>query len=170
MMRLLAGGVWICAVTAASTYMASSWVTGATAAAPHEPYMQGIDYEKTRQITVPKISDGKIQGYVVAQFVFTADAATLRQLSVPPELFVVDEAFRTIYADDELDFENLEKGDLSALTAAITERVNERVQAKLVQDTLVEQFYYVPYDQAGGVPPTVTVPASEAPETGKAAH
>jgi hypothetical protein len=152
--KLLLGGVWVCAVTSASVYFAS-WNAGGASAPAEEPYLQGIDYVKTRQITVPRISDGKIQGYVIARFVFTVDAQALRQLAVPPEVFVVDEAFRAIYGDENLDFEDLKKLDLPALTKLITERVNERVQPDLVEETLVEQFDYVPYsslENATGTP------------------
>ncbi len=146
--KLLLGGIWVCVVTSAAVYFASLNAGGAPAAS-EEDYLQGIDYVKTRQITVPRISQGKIQGYVIARFVFTADAQALRQLAVPPEVFVVDEAFRTIYGDDKLDFGNLQKVDLSVLTDAITAKVNERVQPELVKETLVEQFDYVPYSSIG---------------------
>jgi hypothetical protein len=142
--KLLLGGVWVCAVTSAAVYFASLQAGGASAPA-EEPLLQGIDYVKTRQITVPRIADGTIQGYVIARFVFTVDAQAVRQLAVPPEVYVVDEAFRAIYGDEKLDFENLQKLDLSGLTQMITDRVNERVQPNLVEETLVEQFDYVPY-------------------------
>lgn len=154
MKKLLLGGIWVCAVTSASVYFAS-WNAGGAAAPSEETYLQGIDYVKTRQITVPRIAQGKIQGYVIARFVFTVDAQSLRQLAVPPEVFVVDEAFRAIYGDEKIDFENLQKVDLSDLTRTITERVNERVQPALVHETLVEQFDYVPYsslESGGGTP------------------
>ena len=144
MKKLLLGGVWVCAVTSASVYVASLNAGGAAAPA-EDAYLQGIDYVKTRQITVPRISKGEIQGYLIARFVFTMDAQAVRQLAVPPEVFVVDEAFRAIYDDEKLDFDNLQKLDLSGLTQMITDRVNERVQPELVHETLVEQFDYVPY-------------------------
>jgi hypothetical protein len=142
--KLLLGGIWVCAVTSASVYFASRNAGGAPVAS-EEAYLQGIDYVKTRQITVPRIADGKIQGYIIARFVFTVDAQTARGLAVPPEIFVVDEAFRAIYGDDKLDFDNLEPVDLSALTAQVVADVNQRVQPDLVKEILVEQFDYVPY-------------------------
>ena len=148
MKKLLLGGIWVCAVTSASVYLAS-WNAGGASATDEEAYLQGIDYVKTRQITVPKIAEGKIQGYVIARFVFTVDAQSLRQLAVPPEVFVVDEAFRAIYGEDKLDFEDLQKVDLSTLTELITANVNNRVQPDLVKETLVEQFDYVPYSSLG---------------------
>ena len=172
MKKLLLGGVWVCAVTSAAVYFASLQAGGAAAPA-EEPYLQGIDYVKTRQITVPRISDGKIQGYVLARFVFTVDAQAVRQLAVPPEVFVVDEAFRAIYGDDKLDFENLQKLDLSGLTQMITDRVNARVQPELVQETLVEQFDYVPFstlERGGGPPSGSAIEALEGSHAEPAAH
>ena len=52
---------------------------------------------KTNIISVPIVTAGSIRGYLIAQFVYTADGDLLRKLSVPPELFLTDEAFRTIY-------------------------------------------------------------------------
>ncbi|HET7410951.1 MAG TPA: hypothetical protein VFJ13_12205, partial [Paracoccaceae bacterium] len=121
MKKLLLGGIWVCAVTIASVYIASLSAGGASATSEEAP-LQGIDYVKTRQINVPRISDGRIQGYVVARFVFTIDAETKRNLPVPPEVFIVDEAFRAIYGDETIDFANLEKTDLAELTRRITGR------------------------------------------------
>ena len=148
MKKLLLGGIWVCAVTSASIYVVS-WNAGGAAAPAEEAYLQGIDYVKTREITVPRISDGKIQGYVIARFVFTVDAQAAHQLPVPPEVFVVDEAFRAIYGDEKMNFEDLQKVDLSALTEMITANVNKRVQPDLVEETLVEQFDYVPFSSVG---------------------
>jgi hypothetical protein len=163
--KLLLGGIWVCAVTSASVYFAS-WNAGSSSAPAEEAILQGIDYVKTRQITVPRIAEGKIQGYVVARFVFTVDAQALHQLAVPPEVFVVDEAFRAIYGDDKLNFDDLQKLELAELTDTITASVNERVQSDLVKETLVEQFDYVPYSSIGR--PTVPVAdvAESAPEGG----
>jgi hypothetical protein len=39
---------------------------------------------KTAPINVPMISNGTVEGYIVAQFVYLADETSLRELSVPP--------------------------------------------------------------------------------------
>lgn len=144
MLKFLLSGIWICLVTSASVYAASSWSAGASASAEKGPYIKGLDYQKTRTMTVPVIQKGEVTGYVVARFVFTAEAEMLRSLPVPPEVFVVDEAFRTLYAEDQVDFEHIERYDLTELTQKITERVNARMQTDLIQDTLVDQLNYFP--------------------------
>jgi hypothetical protein len=100
-------------------------------------------YEKTRVLSVPMVENGAVQGYIVARFVYTVEAKAVQRLDVPPEPFVVDEAFRKIYADERLDFRKLARYDLSILTTAIKQRVNERMQADIVQDILIEDFNYV---------------------------
>jgi hypothetical protein len=169
--KLLLGGIWVCAVTSASVYFAS-WNAGGASLAPEDAYLQGIDYVKTRQITVPRISEGRIQGYVIARFVFTVDAQTAHAMAVPPEIFVVDEAFRTIYGDENIDFDRLERVDLSGLTSTITQRVNERLQPELVKETLVEQFDYVPYSSLNShaVDPSAHVESSRRSAGGAGGH
>lgn len=143
MLRLVVTGLWVCAVTAGASYGVSLWMARGYAHPPQQEYLEGIEYEKTKVINVPMIADGAVQGYIVAQFVFTVDAKTHRQLSVPPATFVVDEAFRAIYGDEELDFANLSRVDLKELATTIKVRVNERLQAAVVQDVLIEDFNYV---------------------------
>lgn len=146
MTKLLLTGFWVCAITVMAGYGVAYWKAGRAAATPQQEYLEGLEYEKTRVINVPRIADGSVQGYVVAQFVFTIDARTHRQLSVPPNAFVVDEAFRRIYADERTDFANIKKQDLAQLTQAIKQNVNARMQANVIQDVLVEEFTYFSKD------------------------
>ena len=88
------------------------------------------------------ITDGKVRGYIVAQFVYTIDSTTLRELAIPPNPFIVDEAFRTIFNDTSIDFDDLKTYDIDKLTTHIRDSVNERMQAKLVHDILVEEFSF----------------------------
>lgn len=144
MLRLVVTGIWICAMTAGASYGVAFWVARGYSYPPKQEYLEGIEYQKTKIINVPMIAEGAVQGYIVAQFVFTVDAKLHRQLTVPPETFVIDEAFRLIYGDEDLDFANLSRVDLKDLTASIKTRVNERLQAEVVQDVLIEDFNYVP--------------------------
>ncbi|GGB53782.1 hypothetical protein GCM10011316_27270 [Roseibium aquae] len=102
----------------------------------------GLDYETLQPINVPMIADGALQGYVVAKLVFTADGDKLRRLPVPPHPFLVDEAFRTLYEDDTLDFKNLERYDLDRLTGHLAEMTNKRLGEAVVREVLVEEFNY----------------------------
>jgi len=143
MIQLVVTGIWACLVTVAASYGVAYWKANGHTFLPKEEYLQGVEYEKTKVLNVPMIADGSVQGYIVTQFVFTIDATTHRQMTVPPEVFVVDEAFRTIYGDETLDFRDLGRYDLAGLAATIRERVNQRIQADVIQEVLIEDFNYV---------------------------
>lgn len=147
MIRLVLAGLWVCILTAGTSYAVAYWKENGSVLSAKDDYLDGLQYQKTRVLSVPMVENGAVQGYVVARFVYTADGKALQQLAVPPEPFVVDEAFRRIYADERLDFRKLARYDLSILTAAIKQRVNERMQAEILQDVLVEDFNYVSRDE-----------------------
>jgi hypothetical protein len=146
MIRLFMTGAWVCVITLAAAYGISLWVASGGKLMVRKDYLEGLEYEKTRMINVPMIADGAVQGYISAQFVFTVDAKTVRQLSVPPDPFVVHEAFRRIYSEERIDFKNMKKQDLVPLLKAIKQDVNERMQANIVQDVLIEEFNYISKD------------------------
>jgi hypothetical protein len=143
MIRLVLAGLWVCILTAGTSYAVAYWKEKGSLLPAKDEYLEGLQYQKTRALSVPMVENGNVQGYVIARFVYTVEARALHQLSVPPEPFVVDEAFRRIYADEGLDFRKLARYDLSILTAAIKQRVNERMHADIVQDVMIEDFNYV---------------------------
>lgn len=147
MIKLLITGVWVCVVTVGASLGISYWQESRAALSPKQEYLEGLVYEKTKVINVPMIAEGSVQGYIVAQLVFTADAKILRQLPVPPEAFVVDEAFRSIYGDQKLDFTNLARYDLARFAQTVKEQVNKRLQVEVLQEVLVQDFNYVSKDQ-----------------------
>ena len=63
-----------------------------------------LEHVRTKMISVPIIAEGAIQGYVIAQFVFSIDAKQLKQLSIRPEAILLDEAFKVIYAGESRRF------------------------------------------------------------------
>jgi hypothetical protein len=146
MIRLFLTGAWVCVITLVAAYGISQWVASGGKLIERKDYLEGLEYEKTRVINVPIVSDGAVQGYIAAQFVFTVDARTVRQLSVPPDPFVVDEAFRRIYAEERIDFRNIKKQELASLLKSIKQDVNARMQANIVQDVMIEEFNYISKD------------------------
>jgi hypothetical protein len=151
MIKLILAGVWVCLVTLLSTYAAVSWQTSR---APPETESQklfgGLESVRTRMISVPVIADGGIQGYVMAQFVFTVDGKVMKRLSVKPDVFLLDEAFRAIYGGERLDFRKVKKQDLAGLAKQITEGVNKRLGAPLIDDVFVQELNYIAKDNVRG--------------------
>ena len=146
MIRLVLVGLWVLAVTIAAVHAGMAWRTP-TGAAAADPYMPGLDYVKTEPISVPVIADGAVAGYVVAQLVYTVDAEIKRKLPVPLDVFLLDEAFRTIFADERIDFRHLERYDLGELTAAIAANVNARFTVALVREVLIGQVNFVSIEE-----------------------
>ncbi|MEZ0221388.1 hypothetical protein AB7714_18395 [Tardiphaga sp. 1201_B9_N1_1] len=147
MMKLLITGIWACLVTVGTSFGISYWKETAAALPAKQDQPEGLVYEKVKVINVPMIADGSVQGYIVTQLVFTANAKVLRQLPVPPEPFVVDEAFRMIYGDQKLDFKNLGRYDLTQFAQTVRAQVNKRLQTEALQEVLVQDFNYVSKDQ-----------------------
>jgi hypothetical protein len=147
MMKLLITGIWACLVTVGTSFGISYWKETAAALPAKQDQPEGLVYEKIKVINVPMIADGSVQGYIVTQLVFTANAKVLRQLPVPPEPFVVDEAFRMIYGDQKLDFKNLGRYDLTQFAQTVRAQVNKRLQTEALQEVLVQDFNYVSKDQ-----------------------
>ncbi len=143
MIRLLLSCVWICVVTAAAIYMGGTLKLGQTETADANNRLEGLQHKKTAPINVPMIVNGSVEGYVVAQFAYLIDAKNAKELSVPPEALIADEAFRLLYSD-QMDFDHLEKYDMAALTQELVRRVNQRLGGEIVRGVLVEEFNYVP--------------------------
>ncbi len=139
MIKLVLVGLWACLVTLASTYAGSYFK--AQQAKPAEA--QKIEYKKTREVTVPKIADGAIQGYIIVELSYSLDAAAEKNTNAPPEVFLLDEAYRYIYADDGIDFDNMKKYDLQKFTKELIQRVNARMNAPILKDVLISEFNYM---------------------------
>ena len=91
---------------------------------------------------------------MVAQFVFTVDALAMRKLAIDPEIYVLDEAFKTIYAGEQINFQNMKKQDLPALAKALADNVNGRLGLPIVQEVLIDQLSYIPKREMRGQSPT----------------
>jgi len=111
--------------------------------ASEPPSSVNIQLQKTRVINVPMIADGAVQGFIVAQFGFTIDPVALKQISVPPEVFLLDEAFRAIYTDNNLDFKHLDKYDINKLTTLLKQKTNERLGENLIKEVLIQDFTFI---------------------------
>ncbi len=143
MAKLVLIGVWACLMTLASSYAATYWKANQARTASVEQSSKNIEYKKTKEFTVPKISNGEVQGYIIAQLSYAVDSEVQKNISAPPEAFLLDEAFRYIYNDDSMDFNNLKKYDLEKLTKSLMQSVNVRLKGNLVKDVLIQEFNYM---------------------------
>jgi hypothetical protein len=147
MIKLIATGVWICLVTIASSYAATMWQTNTAPKEEVDKFFGGLRSVKTSLISVPVIAGGATKGYVLAQFSFTMKADVLKRMSVEPDVFLLDSAFRAIYTSDASVLRGAKKQDLMALTTSIKSQVNKRFGQEFVEDVLIEKFNYLAKDE-----------------------
>jgi hypothetical protein len=148
MMKAVLLGVWVCVVTLGTAYGVMTWQKGRSAGeetASHGPVV--LQQMQTKMINVPIINEGAVQGYVLAQFAYTVEADKLKELSTKPDVILVDEAFKLIYAGEVVDFRHLRRSDIAGLSKVILENVNKRFGQKLVHEVLVQELNYLPRDQ-----------------------
>lgn len=146
-------GIWLCGITLGSAYGVLHWQKqqrAAEAAAVVAAKSPVLEQMQTKVINVPIIADGAVSGYVLAQFSFTVEADKVKELSTKPDLILVDEAFKLIYAGEAVDFRHLRRADVDALSKIIRTNVNKRLGQELVHDVLVQQLNYLPRDQLRG--------------------
>lgn len=149
MIKLLGTGLWASLITLGAVFGVLEWQKGKGPGQTAEAEMLLEEY-RTKAINVPIIGNGKLQGYMVAQFVFTVDGIAMRKLAVNPEIYVLDEAFKTIYAGDKISFENMKKQDLPVLAKALADNVNKRLGVAIVQEVLIDQLSYIPKGEMRG--------------------
>ncbi len=150
MMRLLIAGVWASLVALGSAYAVITLQQGAESVSADGKPQRELEQIKTKTLSVPVIAEGKVQGYVVAEFLFTVDRGAASGLPEPLESFLSDGAFRSLYAGEKLNFGSLKKQDLDALGRTIAETVNARVNAPLVDSVLIQNLSYVSKDEIRG--------------------
>ncbi len=142
MIRMVLTGLWMCVVVAVASHVVLDYRARAAGVQPEDKFY-GLTYKKTKVLTVPILSNGAIDGFVVAQFVFTADAQALREAPLPPESFILDEAYQAIFANQEINFRRLRSFDMQAFLGGIAKRANARLGRELVREIMVEEFNFV---------------------------
>jgi hypothetical protein len=146
MLRSIAFGLWVCLVSLASTYGGAYWNSHRSLATAGGEAPDKIEVRRVKPITVPVISGGELRGYVSGEFSIAVAASDKRGHDQQAESYVMDEAFRLLYSDNNLDFGAIEKIDLNALTKQITKNANERLRSEMVKETLVKSFTFTPKD------------------------
>lgn len=149
-MKLLFAGFWAGAVALGAAYGAAVFLPGGPDSAKAAPPPVVLQTQKTRVINVPLVVGGALRGYVAAQFVFTQDGNLAKTLQVSPDVYLLDEGFRALYADTSLDPDHVERYDLKKLTATLVKAVNERLGVPVVKDVLIENFSYIDKDTSKG--------------------
>lgn len=149
MIKIVAIGLWAAVVAILSSHATATLSAGGEVSiVADDSSLKGLEYKKPGPLTVPMISDGHVKGYVIAKIVYTAGAQALHDFPIDPQPFILDAAFRYIYTDGRVEFDQLSKYNLDDITSAIKTTVNNRLGTDLIQDVLIEEISYMPKDDS----------------------
>jgi hypothetical protein len=143
MIKSLAIALWACAVMFGASYGASRFLMTKSAAPTAAEAQAGSETRKTKELNVPILRKGSIKGYVVLQLNYVVDLGIAKTLPVPPDAFVVDEAFRYIFDDDKIDFAHLDQIEIEKMTRALTYKVNTRMKAQVITEMAVQECNFL---------------------------
>ena len=142
MIRSLLISVWIVSVTLAAAYFGHTMQS-----APRPPGAEeagkALTAVKLKSITVPVVADGALQGYVLTQLSISAKPDLLKNLPQPPDVLLGDEVFKTLYAEEQVDFKHIEKTDLARLSQKIRDSINSRAGAVVAEDVFIQELHYM---------------------------
>ena len=142
MLKLVAVGIWVVAVTAGGT-LASIYLGRPDAVSVDEKEDLGVEELTSELSSIPIIRGGDVVGYVILQLSFAADRVLLDQMKVDPMPYIKDAAFRIVFTSTDVDFRHLKTGDLDRLTDSIGQHANQRLGSNLVRQVLFQQFNFV---------------------------
>ncbi len=138
----IAFSAWGSVIALLSSYATSQWVLPLFSSSAERPLHSEVTLRKLPSLTVPIISNGQLQGYVIAKLAIELDSS--KSISSEPfDAYVVDEAFRTIYSEAGINFQKLERADLQKVKADILKNLSERTRSGAAKDILFEEFNYV---------------------------
>ena len=146
MIKTVAIGLWVCIVALGSLTLAIKIGSEPKAVAATEDAAPTIDYDRTDVMSVPILADGKVNGYIIAQLVYTVDSKVKNKLTVPLGLFVNDEVFNAFFGSYS-DTKQIERVKFEDVKQKIIDGVNQRFPEPVIKDLMVEQFNYIPSDQ-----------------------
>jgi hypothetical protein len=149
MIKAAAIGAWVCAVTSVAAFQGTQALT-VEGGAPTLPSvsMSKMVQVKVKPLHVPLISGDQVTGYIVCQIVILAGADTLKKLVIKPDIFVLDAAYTAIYGRDGPQQQMIGRDRWPQFAKSIKDAVNARYGIDVVADLLIEEFGYVPADQA----------------------
>jgi hypothetical protein len=133
-------GAWACFVTLAAG-AAMNHFRANPADTPAQA-MGKIETKKTKEINVPKLKNGVVRGYVIAQLAYSFDSAKLGGKSELVDLALVDEVFKYLFPDENVDVDQIEKFDAKRMTQTMLANVNKRIGVDAVTDVGMQEFVF----------------------------
>ena len=151
MIKVLLLGLWSCTIAIGAAYLGLQWSLGSAGTkgktVEHAPKMTHV---RVKPVSVPITKDGRISGYVIANFSYLASADALKKSSVKPEVFLFDALLGAITTRQHFDYTAIDSKSLADLSTHVKEKVNARLGMRIVEDIITEEIGYVPFGDVRG--------------------
>jgi hypothetical protein len=79
----------------------------------------------------------------LTQLSISAKADLLKTLPQLTDVLLGDEVFKTLYAEEQVDFKHIEKTDLAKLSQKIRDNINSRAGAVVAEDVFIQELHYM---------------------------
>ncbi|WP_299866126.1 hypothetical protein [uncultured Hoeflea sp.] len=143
MIKLLATGVWICAVALASVYFSVQTANKKEGADPDPAMFGGLETVRGEVTSIPVISGGAVKGYFLTRLSYTIDPSKAGALTIPVPDLVTDALYSALVGEQLIDFPNMTKFDLDGFKSHIRDTINERLGEQVFHDVIVEQIDFL---------------------------
>ena len=143
MIRSLLASIWIVSITLAAAYFGHAMQGPRSTASEAAQVAKAPTTVKLQTMTVPVVANGTLQGYVLTEISIAAKPDLLKNLPQPPELLLVDEVFKTLYSEEQIDFKHIEKTDLTIVSQKIRDNINRRAGAAVAEDVFIQALHYM---------------------------
>lgn len=144
MVRMLLLGLVVVIATLGGSYAAMQFPRGTPGTT--EDAAEKSEVVKIDPISVPVVREGKIQGYVIGRFAFSAPASAVRKDKDTLILYVSEAIFRSVYEEEGLDFTSLKIIEVDKLIARMVEKANARIGQSMIVQIFVESMNFLAHD------------------------
>jgi|LNFM01.1.fsa_nt_gb hypothetical protein len=144
MIRMLLLGFVVVIATLSGSYAAMQFSHSKPSAA--EDPAEKTEVVRIDPISVPVVRAGKIQGYVIGRYAFSAPASAVRKDKDTLILYASEAIFGTVYQEEDLDFSALKIIDLDKLIERAVAKANARIGRPLFGQVFVESMNFLAHD------------------------
>ncbi|EKF17125.1 hypothetical protein [Nitratireductor pacificus] len=147
MIKFILAAIWICAVSVGAVLYSFQFSQARNTAEPPPAFFGGLDHISTDLVSVPLVRDGSVEGYFLTRLSYAIDSEKLKALTVPVSAVLVDEIYSYLYANPQIDYSKEGAFDIGAFRDGLRDRINERVDSKLIHEIFIEQADYLTKDE-----------------------
>lgn len=143
MIKLLATGLWVCAVTLGSVYFSMKQASAPVQNDADTARLAVQEYVPGEMITVPVLTDGGVQGYFLTKLSFAVDKTKVKTVPIPLKETVTSALFDILIGQRLINVADTSTFDLANFKAVVKEQLNKDMKDEVIFEVLVEQLEYL---------------------------